>query len=96
MTTEAPAAETAPEAQEPAPENVEAVQEPAPEQEPQPDTTPVEQDTFDREYVEKLRKEAADYRTKRKEEAERAAQLEAELTKYRDGQIGRASCRERV
>ena len=83
MTTEAPAVETAPE-QEPAPETVETPQEPAPAQEPQPDTA-TEQDTFDREYVEKLRKEAADYRTKRKEEAERAAQLEAELTKYRDG-----------
>lgn len=87
MTTEAPAVETAPE-QEPAPENVETQPEPqapaqGPQPEPQPDT--VEQDTFDREYVEKLRKEAADYRTKRKEEAERAAQLEAELTKYRDG-----------
>lgn len=84
-TTETPAAETAPETQEPAPETVETPQEPTPAQEPQPDTTTVEQDVFDREYVEKLRKEAADYRTKRKEEAERAAQLEAELTKYRDG-----------
>ena len=84
MTTETPAVETAPE-QESAPGDVETVQGPAPAQEPQPGTTPVEQDTFDREYVEKLRKEAADYRTKRKEEAERAAQLEAELTKYRDG-----------
>lgn len=43
------------------------------------------QDVFDRDYVEKLRKEAADYRTKRKEEAEKASALEAELAKYRDG-----------
>ena len=84
-TTETPAAETVPE-QEPAPENVEqSAEQQAPAQEPQPEPQATEQDVFDREYVEKLRKEAADYRTKRKEEAERAAQLEAELTKYRDG-----------
>lgn len=59
---------------------------PAPEQQPAPEAQPEQgQDTFDRDYVEKLRKEAADYRTKRKEEAERAQTLEAELAKYRDG-----------
>ena len=58
---------------------------PAPASDPAPTNEQAQQDVFDRDYVEKLRKEAADYRTKRKEEAERAAQLEAELTKYRDG-----------
>ena len=86
MTTETPAVETAPE-QESAPENVETTPEPqAPEQESQPDT--VEQDTFDREYVEKLRKEAADYRTKRKEEADRANQLETKMNAIIDGLKG--------
>ena len=89
MTTETPAVETAPE-QESAPENVETVQEPAPAQEPQPEPQPdtVEQDTFDREYVEKLRKEAADYRTKRKEEADRANQLETKMNAIIDGLKG--------
>ena len=86
MTTETPAVETAPE-QEPAPENVETPPEPqASAQEPQPDT--VEQDTFDRDYVEKLRKEAADYRTKRKEEADRADQLETKMNAIIDGLKG--------
>lgn len=86
MTTETPAVETAPE-QESAPETVENVQEPTVEQEPQPDTT-TEQDTFGREYVEKLRKEAADYRTKRKEEADRANQLETKMNAIIDGLKG--------
>lgn len=46
-------------------------------QEPEP--TPSEPDTFDREYVEKLRKEAASYRTKLKELeplAQKAQELE--------------------
>lgn len=80
----APAAETAPEPV----EQVPAV-DPAPASDPAPTADPApgetQQDVFDREYVEKLRREAADYRTKRKEEADRAAQLEAELAKYRDG-----------
>lgn len=90
MTTEAPAVETAPE-QEPAPENVEqSAEQQAPAQEPQPEPQPdtVEQDTFDREYVEKLRKEAADYRTKRKEEADRANQLETKMNAIIDGLKG--------
>ena len=61
---------------------------PAPASDPAPTNDPApepERDTFDRDYVEKLRREAADYRTKRKEEADRAAALEAELAKYRDG-----------
>lgn len=88
MTTETPAVETAPE-QESAPENVEQpAEQQAPAQEPQPEPQATEQDTFDREYVEKLRKEAADYRTKRKEEADRANQLETKMNAIIDGLKG--------
>jgi len=59
---------------------------PAPTNDPTPETA--ERDTFDREYVEKLRKEAADYRTKRKEEAEKAAALEQKMNTLIDGLKG--------
>lgn len=51
---------------------------------PEVEATP-EQDMFDRDYVERIRSEAADYRTKRNAERDRATALEQELAKYRDG-----------
>lgn len=58
---------------------------PAPEAQPEQPAADGEPDMFDRAHVEKLRRTEAKYRTERNAERERAAALEAELAKYRDG-----------
>jgi len=63
---------------------------------PQPEATD-QQDTFDREYVEKLRKEAASYRTRLKEvqEQQEAAAKEAERAKMDEVERLKADLAER-
>lgn len=52
------------------------------------DTPPAETKTFDADYVEKLRKESAKYRTERKAESERAEALETKMNSIIDGLKG--------
>lgn len=56
--------------------------------EPTAQTEEVEPKTFDAAYVDKLRKEAADYRTKRKAEQDRADAVEQKLNSVLDGLKG--------
>lgn len=76
--------EPAPEAQAPTPNDLAAQAAQAAAQAVQPEQP--EQETFDRAYVEKLRKEAAEYRTKAKAEAEKVEAEKQDLIQ----QLGKA------